>query len=57
MINGRPGMVRSVEPEIRERELHLVVQLLPEGAQPNCAKPARYRRTFPAGYLAERTAR
>jgi hypothetical protein len=30
MIGGRPGIVRSVEPVLRERELHVVVQLLRE---------------------------
>jgi hypothetical protein len=27
-ISGRPGVVRSIEPVLGERELHLVIQLL-----------------------------
>jgi hypothetical protein len=26
-LNGRPGVVRSIEPVLGERELHLVIQL------------------------------
>ncbi len=29
-IGGQPGIVRSIEPVLSERELHLVVQLLRE---------------------------
>ena len=33
-INGLQATVRSIEPVLHERELHLVVQLLPESSQP-----------------------
>ena len=31
-INGRPGIVRTIEPLLGQHELRLVVQLVPEGA-------------------------
>ncbi len=34
MISGQPGIVRSIEPVLREYELRLVVQLLRESAAP-----------------------
>jgi hypothetical protein len=33
VIGGRPGIVRSIEPLLGERELHLVVQLWREDAE------------------------
>jgi hypothetical protein len=32
MMSGQPGIVRSIEPVLNERELRLVVQLLRESA-------------------------